>query len=60
MCEHGNTVDYQIAGKGKVLKIDKCIYPLVRWLNENGIRTIACCCGHGKHKGEIIIERKGE
>ena len=28
--------------------IDSCIAPLVQILNDYGIKTISCCCGHGK------------
>ena len=32
----------------EVTKVDACIAPLVQMLNDYGIETIACCCGHGK------------
>jgi len=32
----------------KTVKVDSCIAPLVQMLNDYGIQTIACCCGHGK------------
>ena len=32
----------------KRIKVDACIAPLVQMLNDYGIETIACCCGHGK------------
>lgn len=35
--------------------IDKCIAPIVRALNEAGIRTDASCCGHGKFDGFISL-----
>ena len=28
--------------------VDSCIAPLVQMLNDYGIKTISCCCGHGK------------
>jgi len=50
-----------------IKKIDKCIAPIVRALNEAGIKTRGCCCGHGKHDGYIhlwddrilVIKKKG-
>ena len=39
--------------------IDACIAPLVQMLNDYGIETIACCCGHGKTaKSSIRISSK--
>lgn len=35
--------------------IDKCIAPIVRALNNAGIYTANCCCGHGEIDGEIIL-----
>ena len=35
--------------------IDACIAPIVKALNGGGIPTIACCCGHGKQNGSIIL-----
>lgn len=29
-------------------QVDRCLAPLVEVLNNYGIQTIACCCGHGK------------
>ena len=36
-------------------KIDKCIAPIVRALNSNGIYTTQSCCGHGKTDGYIDL-----
>lgn len=34
---------------------------LVAFLNENGIKTVSCCCGHGKYDMTIFVkvEKKG-
>jgi len=43
----------------KRIKVDACIAPLVQMLNDYGIETIACCCGHGKvAKSGIRISSK--
>jgi hypothetical protein len=38
-----------------VKPIDKCIAPLVRALQREGIETTSSCCGHGKGPGEILF-----
>lgn len=53
MCEFGNTVKLKIIGK--VVDVDSCIAPLVQMFNDNGIETIASCCGHGKICGNIAL-----
>lgn len=40
----------------KACKIDACIAPIVKALNKAGIKTRACCCGHGRHEGNIVLE----
>lgn len=40
---------------GRLRNIDKCIAPLVKALNMSGLETVASCCGHGKHPGNIIL-----
>ena len=41
---------------GKVRCIDHCIHHIVAALNAGGVRTTACCCGHGTMNGNIILE----
>lgn len=41
---------------GKAVCIDWCIHHIVAALNAGGVRTVACCCGHGKRPGEITLE----
>ena len=41
---------------GKVQCIDHCIHHIVAALNAGGVRTVACCCGHGKIPGNIILD----
>lgn len=36
-------------------EIDRCIAPLVQALNDGGILTSSCCCGHGKELGHIWL-----
>ena len=65
MCKWGTnedvlvTVPAELSYTGKdrvdIKGIDKCIAPIVRALNEAGIRTDAACCGHGKADGYIVL-----
>ena len=40
----------------KFAKIDKCIAPIVKALQEGGIDMRGSCCGHGKNDGEILLQ----
>ena len=65
MCKWGNEVilrvpipanlshtgEFRWENKG----VDACIADIVDALNTAGIYTANCCCGHGKHDGEIIL-----
>ncbi len=57
MCKHGNTVEMElpIVGNFRFGKadIDSCIAPIIKALNDAGLLTIGCCCGHGNRIGYI-------
>jgi len=36
-------------------KIDACIAPIVKALNQGGVYTRSCCCGHGERDGHIDL-----
>lgn len=65
MCKWGTDTEVQVTvpadasytGKDRVdiKKIDACIAPIVRALNEAGIRTDSSCCGHFKRDGWIVL-----
>lgn len=40
---------------GRTVCIDWCIHHIVTALNASGIKTVACCCGHGKQDGRIDL-----
>lgn len=42
--------------KWRFMKIDKCIAPIVRALQEGGIDMRGSCCGHGKTVGDIHLQ----
>ena len=53
MCKWGTDKEVTLIkpkpfSRQKKIKVDACIAPLVQILNDYGIETIACCCGHGK------------
>ena len=66
MCEWGNNVICNVpipaelshTGKPywKQIGIDSCIAPIVQALNDAGIYTANCCCGHGKADGSILLQ----
>lgn len=35
--------------------IDDCLVSLIKILNDNNIKTIASCCGHGIQPGNIAL-----
>jgi len=61
MCEHGTDIEVEnlLAFNGewhrRTWKIDSCIAPIVRALNEGGIDTVASCCGHGTTPGRVDL-----
>ena len=65
MCTWGTTVTLDLTipaedshtGEAYVrpVEVDACIAPIVRALNDAGVPTRACCCGHGKRPGNIAL-----
>ena len=59
MCKWGTNLPAKVLSRGcdgtEVVMVDACIRQLVEALNAGGIRTIGCCCGHGKGKGSILL-----
>jgi len=51
-------VDLSYSGRShwKMAKIDACIAPIVKALQEGGIDMRASCCGHGKTDGRIDLQ----
>ncbi|MEK6935975.1 MAG: hypothetical protein AABW67_04240 [Nanoarchaeota archaeon] len=43
--------------KGLHNRIDKCMNPLINWLNGRRIETLACCCGHNRYPMTIVVLR---
>lgn len=65
MCRHGDTVlllvpiPAHLSHTGEFRwdykAIDACIAPIVEALNNAGIYTANCCCGHGEYVGSILL-----
>ena len=65
MCENGDEVillvpiPANLSHTGKFRwdwkGVDSCIAPIVKALNNAGIYTAGCCCGHGRGKGNVIL-----
>lgn len=55
MCKHGTykTVDIINKQNKKQVVVDACIADEIQELNNNGIITLGCCCGHGE-AGKIV------
>ena len=65
MCEWGDNTDLRVpipahlSHTGKfhwtVKPIDACIADIIKALNDAGIHTAGCCCGHNKNTGYIVL-----
>ena len=59
MCKHGDyslvDVRYEKGGKLFTQKIDACIAPTIKALQDSGVITESSCCGHGKWDGFILM-----
>ena len=42
------------------VSVDSCIASLVQMLNNRGVHTTNCCCGHGEHSGVIFYLQNGK
>lgn len=65
MCEWGNTVNLKVpipanlshTGEFRwdIKSIDSCLADIIQALNDVGIYTAGCCCGHGKDDGYLVL-----
>ena len=51
--KYGSYDCYKPTGNG--FDADRCLISEINNLNANGIKTIGCCCGHGKKEGYIQV-----
>ncbi len=62
MCKWNNTKTVKLAypreySKTTEVPVDSCISKLVQLLNNFKVHTLGCCCGHGKGRGSILIDK---
>lgn len=65
MCKWGTDAMVRLAHPMPVsgrteIAVDACLAPLVQMLNNYGVRTIGCCCGHGQAEGNVLYEQDGQ
>lgn len=46
-----------VSGRTRIA-VDACLAPLVQALNDLGVKTTGCCCGHGG-EGSVTYEHEG-
>ena len=44
--------------KPKIIRLDKCLRNDIYYLNSDGQKTLACCCGHGIYPMTIVCRNK--
>ena len=59
MCNKRNTTKI-VLKNGKKFRVDACLSGLIITLNNKGIETVACCCGHGKYPITILYMHKSQ
>lgn len=60
ICKHGNTKTVKLnkprpSGRTKV-PVDSCIADEIQFLNDCGVLTYGCCCGHGVEKSNCLVD----
>lgn len=65
MCEHGSSAILSPPpslgirkwdGSPKTLvSVDSCLVRVIQQLWDNGVITLACCCGHGERDPSIVL-----
>ncbi len=57
MCKWGTDTKIKLYS-GKVIKIDSCLKEIIEAMDKFGVKTVGCCCGHGKSRGSIMIDNE--
>lgn len=63
MCKWGNLKPCRVIRRNNPsvadgqhwILVDACIANYVQRINDQGIITVGCCCGHGKSQGSVLI-----
>jgi len=58
MCKYGTYKLLKVNYRNLERCIDACIANEIKELNENGIITLGCCCGHGEHAPVVLVNEK--
>lgn len=56
MCQTRNSRTVELCDYRTKVRVDACMQIHFHTLRKLGIKTKACCCGHGKYKPTMIIE----
>jgi hypothetical protein len=64
MCRWGTDATVRLAHPMPIsgrteIAVDACLAPLVQLLNDYGVHTTGCCCGHGRADGQVTYEGSG-
>lgn len=68
MCEWGTTLPIRVIRKNNRLsedgwheiEVDACIADYVQRMNDLGIITLNCCCGHFKSPASVLVDNQSE
>ncbi len=60
MCKHGTLTTVKLnrprkSGR-KEVPVDACIADEIQMLNNIGVITYGCCCGHGQFEPECLVD----
>ena len=55
MCQKRNSVVSNLYYR-KTFRVDSCLRHFMEVLRNKGIKTVACCCGHGKYPLTVICK----
>lgn len=66
MCEWGKTKRISVLRRPPLspfsddgrypVEVDFCIADYVQTMNDRGIVTVSCCCGHGKTPPSVLVD----
>lgn len=54
MCKSRNSTPAWMT-KDRVIRVDHCLTDLIESLNELGVKTLSCCCGHDIYQPTVVI-----
>jgi len=58
MCQWGTERIIHVIDRDRHVAVDACIADYVQEMNDRGIVTIACCCGHGQGLASVLVLRR--